>query len=195
MTILLDCLRQNIEFSTILADQPLYFHSTWGLFSPREIDAGTRLLLKHIEVKSTDNCLDLGCGYGPIGITLAQLAPQGQVLLIDKDFVAVEYSNKNIARNRISNAHAMLSNGFDQIDTSQRFDLVASNIPAKVGRELLTLILHDTKSRLNPGGRLYIVTINGLRQFMKRNMIEVFGNHKKVKQSKQYTVAMCEMIS
>ena len=195
MTSPLDRLRQDIDFSATLADQHLLFYSTWGLFSPREIDDGTQLLLKHMQVNPTDNCLDLGCGYGPIGITMASLAPQGKTLLVDKDFMAIEYSNKNIARNQIKNARAILSNGFDHIEKQRRFDLIASNIPAKVGKELLTLILHDAKSRLNPQGRCYVVTINGLRQFMKRHMMEIFGNYKKLKQGKQYTVAMCRLES
>lgn len=186
----LNHLRDDIRFETSLAGQNLTFNSTWGLFSPREIDEGTQLLLKHVSVDTTDNCLDLGCGYGPIGITLARLAPQGQTLLVDKDFIAIEYSQKNIEQNRINNARAMLSNGFDHIDASLRFDLIASNIPAKVGKELLTLILHDARSRLNPDGRIYVVTINGLRQFMKRYLTEIFGNYKKLKQGRQYTVAM-----
>jgi 16S rRNA G1207 methylase RsmC len=191
----LNQLRDDIRFETSLADQNLTFNSTWGLFSPREIDEGTQLLLKHVAVDASDNCLDLGCGYGPIGITLARLAPHGQTLLVDKDFIAIEYSQKNIEQNKINNARAMLSNGFDHIDASLRFDLIASNIPAKVGKELLTLILHDARSRLNPNGRIYVVTINGLRQFMKRYLTEIFGNYKKLKQGRQYTVAMATRLA
>ena len=189
----LERLRQDIQFETTLADQPLQFVSTWGLFSPREIDEGSRLLLRYVDPNPTDNCLDLGCGYGPIGITLAKLAPGGETLLVDKDFMAVEYSNRNIKLNALNNARAMLSNGFDHIDPGMNFDLIASNIPAKVGKELLTLILHDARARLNPQGRLYVVTINGLRQFMKRYLTEIFGNYKKLKQGKQYTVAMASL--
>jgi len=191
----LDKYRQDIEFSENLAGQSLDFKTTWGLFSPREIDDGTQLLLKHIHTEPTDDCLDLGCGYGPIGMTLARLAPQGKTLLVDKDFMAIEYSNKNIKLNRIENAQAILSNGFDHIDNTLNFNLIASNIPAKVGKELLTLILHDARSRLKPQGRCYVVTINGLRQFMKRHMTEIFGNYKKLKQGKQYTVAMSYLMT
>jgi 16S rRNA G1207 methylase RsmC len=189
----LERLRQDIEFDATLADQSLHFSTTWGLFSPRAIDEGTQLLLRHIDVNASDDCLDIGCGYGPIGLTLARLAPQGQTLMVDKDFVAVDYCNKNIMQNRIENAQAILSNGFDQIDPAQRFDLITSNIPAKVGKELLTILLHDTRARLKPEGYCYVVTINGLRQFMKRYMMEIFGNYKKIKQGKQYTVAMCQL--
>lgn len=183
--------RQDIVFSTMLCDLPFTFHSTWGIFSPRGIDEGTELLLKYIDVNEDDDCLDLGCGYGPLGLTLARLAPKGHTTLVDKDFMAVEYSNKNAALNKISNATALLSNGFDQI-RDKTFDIVVSNIPAKVGNEMLSLFLHDAYRQLNPGGKLYVVTINGLRDYMKRNFKEVFGNYKKLKQGKNYTVALAE---
>jgi 16S rRNA G1207 methylase RsmC len=183
-------LQEDIVFQTELRGRLLTFHSTWGLFSPREVDEGTRLLLRHLEVGPQDDCLDLGCGYGPIGLTLAALAPSGRTLLVDKDFVAVDYSRRNAEINRIDNARAQLSDGFRHIDPTLRFDLVASNIPAKVGKEALSLYLHDARDRLRPSGRLYVVTVNGLRQFMKRNLSEVFGNYAKLKQGAHYTVAM-----
>jgi len=186
-------LRQDIVNSTELCGLPLTFHSTWGLFSPREIDEGTRLLLRHIQISPDDDCLDLGCGYGPIGITMAKLAPQGKTLLVDKDFVAVDFSNKNIRCNHVNNAEALLSNGFDQIPPNLTFDAIASNIPAKVGKELLTLLLNDARARLNPGGRIYVVTISGLRKFMGRHLKEIFGNYSKLKQGASYTVAMAEL--
>ncbi len=181
-------LRKDITFKEQLGGQSLTYHSTWGIFSPREIDEGTRLFMKYIKVNPDDDCFDLGCGYGPIGLTLAKLAPQGQTLMVDKDFMAVEYSNKNAKINQIKNASAILSNGFQHVDPALRFDLIASNIPAKVGKEMMSLMLHDARSRLKPKGRLYLVTINGLRQYMKRNLKEVFGNYKKLKQGAKYTV-------
>ncbi len=184
----LDSYRQDISFSATLASQTLRFKSTWGIFSPREIDAGTHLLMKYMEIKPEDDCFDLGCGYGPIGLTMAKLAPQGQTLLVDKDFMAVFYSNKNAKLNNISNAKAILSNGFQHIDHDLKFNVIASNVPAKVGKEMMSLMLHDAYQHLKTDGRLYLVTINGLRQYMKRNLKEVFGNYKKIKQGKTYTV-------
>lgn len=188
----LERLREDIRFEASLGGRTLSLVSTWGLFSPREIDEGTRLLLDWVEVAPDADCLDLGCGYGPIGLALAVLAPQGRTLLADKDFVAVEYANRNARHNRLANAEAILSNGFDQVPRERRFDLIASNIPAKVGKELLALLLHDARARLKPGGRLYVVTVNGLRDFMKRNLNEVFGNYDKLKQGARYTVGMAE---
>jgi 16S rRNA G1207 methylase RsmC len=186
----LTSLRKDIIFRESLGRHEFIFHSTWGLFSPRQIDEGTQLLIRYLDIPANAQCLDIGCGYGPIGLYLARQSPQGQTLLVDKDFVAVEYSNKNIAANKIPNARVILSNGFVQIPEEKRFDIIASNIPAKVGKELLTLFLHDAKQRLNPGGKLYVVTINGLRQFMKRNLNEVFEDYKKLKQGPGYTVAV-----
>ncbi len=183
-------LRADIQFEEYLAGQRLRFTTTWGLFSPRAIDEGTRLLAEHMHLPADAECLDLGCGYGPIGLLMAHLAPRGHTLMLDKDFVAVEYAKRNARDNGLDNACASLSNGFDQVDRNRRFDVIASNVPAKVGKELLTLYLHDALLLLRPGGSLYLVTINGLRQFIKRNLLEVFGNYKKLKQGRTYTVAL-----
>ena len=180
--------RKDIAFSEVLCEQALKFNSTWGIFSPREIDAGTQLLMKHIKINQDDDCFDLGCGYGPIGLTMAKLAPNGQTLLVDKDFMAVEYSNKNAALNHIHNAQAQLSNGFQHVDHALKFNVIASNVPAKVGKEMMSLMLHDAHQALKNDGRLYLVTVNGLRQYMKRNLKEIFGNYKKLKQGKAYTI-------
>lgn len=187
--------RKDNQIETTLAGQHLRFTTTWGLFSPREIDSGTWLLLKqfedgHIELNPTDDILDLGCGYGPLGLTLARLAPQGKTLLLDKDFVAVDYTRKNIELNRIANAEVMLSNGLAQIPKDRRFDVIVSNVPAKVGKEMLYIMLDDARAHLKPGGRIVLVTISGLREFFKRTLVEMFGNYEKVKQGKDYTVSL-----
>jgi 16S rRNA G1207 methylase RsmC len=166
----------------------LRLQTTWGLFSPRAIDDGSHLLLEHLELAPADNCLDLGCGYGVLGLCMAKMAPQGHTLMVDKDFVAVDYAEKNRLLNRIENACSMLSNGFDQVPT-QQFDVIVSNIPAKVGKEMLYIYLFDALRYLKPGGSFYIVTITGLRQFFKRGFSEVFGHYEKIKQGKTYTVA------
>ncbi len=189
----LDKLRRDIVFSDTLRGQYLSFHTTWGLFSPKGIDEGSRLLLDHLEVKSDDDTLDLGCGYGPLGLTLAKLAPEGTSVLVDKDFVAVEYSRKNAELNGIRNTEIFLSNGFDQIG-DRRFDLIVSNLPAKTGKELYYLYFHDALARLNPGGSIYVVTISGLRKFIAKAFQEVFGNYEKLKQGKTYTVARAKKL-
>jgi 16S rRNA G1207 methylase RsmC len=182
-------LRRDLVFTEQLRGHELTFHTRWGLFSPRELDAGTRLLLEHTEVGESDNCLDLGCGYGPIGLTLARLAPRGQSLLVDRDFLAVAYARRNAEANGIDNVETALSNGFEQLGERQ-FDVVASNLPAKAGNEALYLLFEDARTHLRPGGRLYVVTISGLRRFVDRAFTEVFGNYEKVKQGRAHTVSL-----
>jgi len=187
----LDRLRQDIVFDDTLLGHPLNFHTTWGLFSPKGIDEGTRQLLEHLEVKPDDHAIDLGCGYGPLGIAIASSAPEGSCLMVDKDFIAVEYANANARRNRVANAQAMLSDGLRHVP-EQRFTLAVTNLPAKTSKEHYYLFFHDIRERLEPGGRFYVVVISGLRQFIARAFGEVFGNHKKIKQGQRYTVALAE---
>lgn len=182
-------LRQDIAFDDVLLGHRLHFNTTWGLFSPKGIDEGTRLLLDHLEVKPDDRAIDLGCGYGPIGLAIAKSAPQGHCTLVDKDFVAVEYAKKNAARNAIDNVDILLSNGLQHVPPGD-FTLAVTNLPAKANKEHYYLFFHDIQQRLLPGGRFYIVVISGLRQFIARAFQEVFGNHTKVKQGKTYTVAL-----
>ena len=179
---------RKIRQDLLIEYQGLEFYTTWGLFSPRTIDDGSRLLLDHLELEPTDDCLDLGCGYGVLGLCMARSAPQGHTLMVDKDFVAVDYAERNCRHNKIENASCLLSNGFKQIP-AQQFDVIVSNIPAKVGKEMLYIYLFDALDYLKPGGAFYIVTITGLRLFFKRGFSEVFGNYEKIKQGKTYTVA------
>ena len=184
-----DALSREIEFRAELRRMSLTFSTTWGLFSPKAIDAGTHLLIEHLDIQEGDTCLDLGCGYGAIGITLAKYDPTATVYMVDKDFVAVDYAHKNVKQNRLQNCHVLLSNGFSDLPDTQ-FDLIASNLPANVGKELLQIFLADARHHLKPNGRLYVVTISGLRAFIKRNFMTVFGNYRKVKQRHTHTVAM-----
>lgn len=188
----IDAYRRDTEFTATVRGQALRFRATWGLFSPREVDEGTSMLLDAVEVAPDANCFDLGCGYGAIGLTLARLAPQGETWMVDRDFIAVEYATANAAANGITNTRVMLSNSFGAVPPEQRFNLVLSNLPAKVGNESLTLMIADAYAHLAPGGRLYVVTISGMRRFIERTFEEVFGNYEKVKQGRQHTVGMAE---
>ena len=182
-------IRRPLVIETEINNQHLVLETSYGVFSPREVDAGTWLILNHLKVEEDYDCFDLGCGYGPIGIWLAKNAPKGQTIMADKDFVAVEHAQQNIKRNRVDNAKAILSNGFSKLK-DEKFDLIVSNIPAKVGNEMLYLFLYDAFHHLKPGGQFVVVTVNGLRHFCKRTFNEVFGDYKKVKQGKAYTISL-----
>ncbi len=182
-------LREDIVFSADIREHRYEFHTTWGLFSPKGLDAGTQLLLQHIQIEPDDRAIDLGCGYGPLGMVVARQAPAGHCVMVDKDFMAIKYANANLQRNQITNAHAMLSDGLQHVP-AQRFTLAISNLPAKTNKQHYQLFFYDIYQSLETGGRLYVVVINGLRQYIKRAFTELFGNHTKVKQGATYTVAM-----
>lgn len=181
-------IRQPLKISTELAGEKFDFETSFGVFSPKEIDEGTRMLLNYLDVEESFDCLDLGCGYGPIGLWMARKAPKGKTILLDKDYVAIEHVKQNIIINNIPNAEAMLSNGLSSLK-EQKFDLIVSNIPAKVGNDMLYLFQYDALHHLKPGGKFVVVTVNGLRQFCKRTFNEIFGNYDKVKQGKSYTIS------
>ncbi len=183
-------LKKDIRFEVSLRNFNFKFNSTWGLFSPEHIDEGTELLVNELNVRDGDSSLDLGCGYGPIGLVMAKLSPRGSVHLIDKDFVSIEYTKKNAEANNLSNCKIYLSNGFDQVSKDSRFDVIASNLPAKSSKEFYWILFNDAKRHLNPGGKFYVVTISGLKEFIKRNFKDIFGNYIKLKQGRAYTVAM-----
>ena len=185
----IEALREDLVLDAQLLGRSMRLHTTWGLFSPRAVDDGTELLLDKLEVGRTDVALDIGCGYGPLGLAIAGAAPEGCVHMVDRDFVAIDYSQANARRNSIDNAEIYLSNGLSAVPVDLQLDLVVSNLPAKVGNEMFRLMFHDAFLRMRPGARIVVVTVNGLRDFVKRNFRDTFGNYEKVKQGRTHTVS------
>lgn len=182
-------LKKDIVIKAKLHGLDFTFNTTWGLFSPEKIDEGTEMLTNNINPKEDDTILDLGCGYGPIGIALARLATKGKVHMTDKDFVAVEYAKKNAELNNTPNAVAYLSNGFDQIPKETKFDIIVSNLPAKISKEYFWILFAEAKEFLKPGGLFYVVTIAGLQHFIEKNFRLIFGNYELLESKKTYFVA------
>ena len=184
----MDRFKEDIFFEEHIRGWRVVFRSTWGLFNPRAVDEGSRLLISQLDVAVDDNSIDIGCGYGAIGLALACMSPQGEVHMVDKDFVAIEYSKKNIQANELINCHAYLSNGFSKVPQIS-FDNVVSNLPAKAGNEMLSIIISDACRYLRSGGTLWGVTHSGFKAYIKRVFLEIFGNYKKMKQGRTHTVA------
>jgi len=121
--------RKDTKFSAKLNDTELKFTTTWGIFSSTEIDKGTKLLIDELDFIQDDfDCLDIGCGYDPLGLYLAKKCHNGIVHMVDRDYIAVEYSKINAERNQVKNTNIYLSNGFSKIPKEQTFDLIVCNI-------------------------------------------------------------------
>ncbi len=136
------------------------------LFSSFEVDEGTDVFLRFLAPNAPGRILDLGCGYGPIGIILAKLYPTAQVVMVDKDLLAVRYSRSNAALNGVSNVEVLGSVALEHVPP-EPFDLIVSNIPAKVGDEAIE---HDfllgPLARLRPGGDYWFVVVSGLNRLI-----------------------------
>jgi 16S rRNA G1207 methylase RsmC len=130
------------------------------LFSSFEVDVGTRLLLRTLADAGHPGLrvLDLGCGYGPIGLTLASLDPERRVHLVDRDALAVAYTRANVALNGLAGVEAYGSLGYDDV-TAADFDLVVSNIPAKAGTRAVGSFLLDAAAHLAPAGLVAVVVV------------------------------------
>ena len=135
-----------------------------GLFSAATIDPGTRFLLRWLAERGGYDgaaVLDLGCGYGPLAVWLAA-AGSGPVEAVDRDAVAVEWTARNADANGVADRVTTgASLGYDDV-RGGRFDLVVSNIPAKIGPAALEHLLLDASTRLAPGGEVAIVVVDGL---------------------------------
>ena len=142
------------EFEADCLGQKLVFACDRGVFSKGEIDEGTRILLEALPLLK-GRVLDLGCGWGPMGITLGKLYPEINVLMSDVNQRAVELAKTNIKKNGIQNAEAVVSDGFEKIESA--FDCIITNPPIRAGKQTIYRLFDDAVKRLNPGGSLFIV--------------------------------------
>jgi 16S rRNA (guanine1207-N2)-methyltransferase len=131
-----------------------------GVFSWQGLDPGTALLLDALRVSPDERFLDLGCGYGIIGIHLARLAPCGSGILLDNDYLACDCAERNLAANGVSNAEVALGDGVAALP-GQHFSLIATNPPFHSGREqsleTAQAFVLESYAALVPHGKLYLV--------------------------------------
>ncbi len=132
----------------------LTFDTDAGVFSKDGLDYGSRLLVESLPVLS-GRLLDLGCGWGAVGVLLAKKYPSAQLVLSDVNERAVLLARKNIERNRAQNAMAVRSEGFDALQGL--FDAVITNPPIRAGKQVIYGLFEAAKERLSPGGALYVV--------------------------------------
>jgi 16S rRNA G1207 methylase RsmC len=132
------------------------------VFSTQWIDDGTRLLLDHLPDHAPKRFLDLGCGYGALGLPVARLHPDAEAILVDRDLLAVKWSARNALRNRLTNVRCLGSLGFDSLDSGQKFDWILCNVPARIGPPFMKMLLEGGNALLNPGGELRMVIIRDL---------------------------------
>lgn len=135
----------------------LRFVSDAGVFAKGGVDYGSRTLIEAMEVPVGAEVLDVGCGYGPIGLTAAKLASQGHVTMIDVNGRAVELARENAQNNKIENVTILESDLFAALDATSQFDVILTNPPIRAGKEVVHSIFEGAYERLRSGGSLWIV--------------------------------------
>ncbi len=166
-------------------------HTASGIFSKDRVDRGTRILIENAVVKNGARILDLGCGYGVVGIVLAKEHPNSKFTMVDINRRAIAVSNKNIKTNKIKNAEAFFSDGFSEI--KETFDTILLNPPQTAGKKVCFSLIENSRNFLNEGGTLQTVARHnkGGAEFEKY-MNSVFGNAKTIAKSGGYRVYSSE---
>jgi 16S rRNA G1207 methylase RsmC len=138
-----------------VADRELTIGTDRGVFARKGIDQGTMVLLESAaRPPSTGNFLDLGCGSGPIALTLAAYSPNATVYAIDINDRAQELTQSNAQLNHLSN---VIASAPHEVDESIRFDVLWSNPPIRIGKQELHTLLLTWLSRLLPTGEAWLV--------------------------------------
>jgi len=143
------------EVAVTLAGRDFLVETSGGIFSPDHVDAGTEALLRVVDAPpATGNLLDVGCGWGPIALTLALESPEATVYAVDVNERAIELTGRNAARVGATNVRASRP---EDVDAALEFDAIWSNPPIRVGKAELHAIMQTWIPRLTLGGIAWLV--------------------------------------
>lgn len=177
------------ELSVELLGEHFQFLTDAGVFSKRMIDYGSQVLLNAISVESGEKILDLGCGYGPIGITLGKVF-QADVTMVDVNSRALELAQKNALNNGVE---AKIFESFCYDAISMAYDHIISNPPIRAGKKVVHKILEESVNYLTPKGKLTIVIQKKQgAPSAKVKMESLFGNCTVLKKDKGYYILQSE---
>ena len=171
-----------------------YFELTsdLGVFSKNELDPGSKLLiLTAIKNNIHGSLLDMGCGYGPIGITLASLCSISNVDFIDVNKRALGLTKENADKYKVDNYRVIESNGFENVDS--KYDYILINPPIRAGKEVIFKMFENSINYLKEDGILMIVIRKDQgAPSAKNKLVEVFGNCETLDREKGYHILVCK---
>ena len=179
------------DLNVSLLGQSFHFYTDAGVFSKKMVDYGSQVLLNALDLERGKNLLDVGCGYGPLGISLAKV--QGvQSTMIDINSRAIDLAKKNAERNGVV-AHIFQSNIYENV--SEKFDYIISNPPIRAGKKVVHEIIEGAFDHLNQGGSLTIVIHKKQgAPSAKAKMEDVFGNSEIIRKDKGYYILRSEKL-
>ncbi|MVP02266.1 class I SAM-dependent methyltransferase [Paenibacillus lutrae] len=145
---------QQVELR--LAGRKLDLKTDAGVFSKGGVDFGSRLLIETMTMDSKAKVLDVGCGYGPIGLSAALQCPEGFVTMVDINERAIELAKENAKNNGITNVTVLQSDKLEAVK-EQKFNVVLTNPPIRAGKQTVHEIFEQAWECLLPGGELWVV--------------------------------------
>jgi 16S rRNA (guanine1207-N2)-methyltransferase len=162
-------------FQTVINNITLTFETSKELFSPKAVDLGTEFMLSKIEFTSEDKVLDLGCGYGVVGILAAKLIGPERVVMVDINTEAVKMAKENAAANQVADVFILESDGLSKV-VDYGFTLILTNPPYHVDFSVPKHFIEKGFNHLKIGGKLFMVTKR--KDWYKNKLISVFGGVK-----------------
>lgn len=164
------------QFDATLRGFTFTFTTDAAVFSRDRVDFGSALLIEAMEIKPDDIVADMGCGYGPIGMTAAKLASNGKVYMVDVNERAAGLARRNLAANGITNAEVRVGDALAAV-REVAFDKVLTNPPIRAGKQTIYRMVDEAHVQLKPGGSLWVViqTKQGAPS-MKKKLQETFGD-------------------
>ena len=173
------------ELKVELLGQQMTFLTDAGVFSKKMIDYGSRVLLSALEFNKKEMLLDVGCGYGTLGLTLAK-AQELEVTLVDINQRALDLARKNADANQVS-ADIFQSNVYEKV--TGQFHHIISNPPIRAGKQVVHEVISGSYAHLLADGDLTIVIQKKQgAPSAKAKMEEVFGNCETLKKDKGYYI-------
>lgn len=161
----------NAEVKDII----MKFSTSNDVFSPQNIDKGTLAMLSLVDFQEDDKVLDLGCGYGIVGILASKIIGADNVVMLDNEKSAVELAHKNAVLNNVGNVKIFKSDGFSDLDEKD-FTLILSNPPYHTDFSVAKGFIEKGFNRLIIGGKMIMVTKR--KEWYKNKLTSIFGGVK-----------------
>ncbi|MHA0857671.1 class I SAM-dependent methyltransferase [Paenibacillus sp. CMAA1364] len=172
----------------VLRGEKYQFISDAGVFSKNGVDFGSKVLIEAMDIGREAHVLDVGCGYGPIGLAAAKLASNGHVTMIDVNNRAIKLAKENAQLNGISNVSIVESDLYTAVK-GQRFDVILSNPPIRAGKETVHAIFEQAYDHLIEGGTLWVVIQKKQGAPSAKDKLEkCFGEVQEVTKEKGYRI-------
>lgn len=178
------------EINATLKGHALTFVTDAGVFSKDRVDFGSQVMIEAIDdsVFPNKKVLDVGCGYGPVGLSLAKANPSLEIDMIDVNERALELANKNATLNGIDKVAIFLSSVYEQVKETN-YGAVISNPPIRAGKQTVHQIITDAKDHLAENGVLIIVIQRKQgAPSAKKVMEDTYGNVERIGLDKGYWV-------